>query len=221
MANYIPDSPRSVPQIRAELDKIAAVIETLLHRDGTAPNQMEADLDMDGNEILNAVLRLEDGRTLDEVLEEMLLLANAAAASAAAASGSAVSAEEDAERAEAAADRAKDLLDSFENAYYYDDFAEAQTDLANRAEGDFAIVTIDETKEGYTSQYRKEAGAWVFRRYLNLYGKMSSPITYQSKHVTVSETIPADVNAWSIGPEIIYDDGVEVIVSDDADYTVI
>ena len=53
---YVPTSPRSVPEIRAELDKIADAIDTMLDREGTAPNEMQADLDMNGNQILNADL---------------------------------------------------------------------------------------------------------------------------------------------------------------------
>ncbi|AUS01808.1 coil containing protein [Vibrio phage 1.293.O._10N.261.52.E1] len=51
---YVPNSPRSVPEIRAELDRIAEAIDTMLDREGTSPNEMKADLDMDGNKILNA-----------------------------------------------------------------------------------------------------------------------------------------------------------------------
>lgn len=53
---YTPTSPRSVPEIRAELDKIAEAIDTMLDREGTSPNEMLADLDMNGNQILNADL---------------------------------------------------------------------------------------------------------------------------------------------------------------------
>jgi hypothetical protein len=68
MADYIPNTPRSIPEVRGELDKIAAAIRTTLHRDGTAPNQMEADLDMNSFRILNLpepvlptdVVRLQD-----------------------------------------------------------------------------------------------------------------------------------------------------------------
>lgn len=53
---YTPTSPRSVPEIRAELDKIAEAIDTMLDREGDGPNQMEAPLDMNGQPILNADL---------------------------------------------------------------------------------------------------------------------------------------------------------------------
>ncbi|AUR95510.1 hypothetical protein NVP1208B_22 [Vibrio phage 1.208.B._10N.222.52.A7] len=53
---YVPTSPRSVPEIRAELDKIAEAIDTMLDREGTGPNQMDAPLDMNGQPILNADL---------------------------------------------------------------------------------------------------------------------------------------------------------------------
>src|SRR5690606_35509507 len=40
--------------INANWDKIEAAVELLLSRDGTAPNQMVADIDMNHNDVLNA-----------------------------------------------------------------------------------------------------------------------------------------------------------------------
>lgn len=51
---YIPTTPRSIVEIRAELDKVAQAIDTVLHRDGDEPNMMLADLDMNGSRILNS-----------------------------------------------------------------------------------------------------------------------------------------------------------------------
>lgn len=69
---YVPTSPRSVPEIRAELDKIAASIDTMLDREGSAPNEMEAALDMNGYPILNADLSETALKVLSEK-EEFIL----------------------------------------------------------------------------------------------------------------------------------------------------
>ncbi|QZI86163.1 hypothetical protein PODOV061v2_0019 [Vibrio phage 172P1] len=53
MANYTPSTPNNFLAVRAELDKIAVAIEGQLDREGTAPNFMEADLDMNGYALLN------------------------------------------------------------------------------------------------------------------------------------------------------------------------
>lgn len=53
MANYTPSTPNSFLAVRAELDKIAVAIEWQVDREGTSPNFMEADLDMNGFALLN------------------------------------------------------------------------------------------------------------------------------------------------------------------------
>lgn len=55
MANrYVPTGTvTSVPAINAELEKISDSMEDLLSRTGESPNQMEADLDMNSNQIFN------------------------------------------------------------------------------------------------------------------------------------------------------------------------
>lgn len=65
MANYTPSTPNNFLAVRAELDKIAIAIEGQLDRDGTAPNFMESDLDMNGFSILNE--NAEDSNTVSSV----------------------------------------------------------------------------------------------------------------------------------------------------------
>ncbi|MGE3385045.1 MAG: hypothetical protein AB7L70_19115, partial [Pyrinomonadaceae bacterium] len=51
-------------------EAIEDAIENTLSRDGTTPNQMTADLDMNGNDILNiGSLSLKNGDTLKELVE--------------------------------------------------------------------------------------------------------------------------------------------------------
>lgn len=45
-------------------DAIEAAIENTLSRDGTAPNQMEADFDMNGHDILNAGSVMVNGENI-------------------------------------------------------------------------------------------------------------------------------------------------------------
>lgn len=103
MANYTPTTPRSASEMRAELDKVAAAIQTVLHRDNTTPNQMNADFDMNNFQILNA--RVGEYR-LSEIAQagsDAIQAAEDAQASADAAAQSAVEAEASADSAEAAA----------------------------------------------------------------------------------------------------------------------
>lgn len=44
----------STAALNANFDAIETALENTLSRDGTAPNQMEADLDLNGNDVLNA-----------------------------------------------------------------------------------------------------------------------------------------------------------------------
>ncbi|AUR95511.1 hypothetical protein NVP1208B_23 [Vibrio phage 1.208.B._10N.222.52.A7] len=53
MANYTPSTPNNFLAVRAELDKIAEAIEWQVDREGSSPNFMEADLDMNGYALLN------------------------------------------------------------------------------------------------------------------------------------------------------------------------
>jgi hypothetical protein len=43
----------AVTSINSNFSAIEAAIENTLSRDGTTPNQMDADLDLDGNDLLN------------------------------------------------------------------------------------------------------------------------------------------------------------------------
>ena len=54
MSRYTRTDASSIAGLNAELEKIKVSIDSLLDRDGTAPNTMEADLDMNSNDILNA-----------------------------------------------------------------------------------------------------------------------------------------------------------------------
>ena len=57
----------SIQAINANYTLIEAAIENTVSRDGTTPNSMAADLDMNGNNILNAgVLTYSDNRIISE-----------------------------------------------------------------------------------------------------------------------------------------------------------
>lgn len=53
-----------VPQINAELEKIEQAFENTLSRDGDAPNQMNAPIDMNGNKIVNVQTDITDPNSL-------------------------------------------------------------------------------------------------------------------------------------------------------------
>lgn len=56
MARYVKSGDVvRVPQINSELERIQEAFQDVLDRTGESPNQMEAPLDMNGNEILNVV----------------------------------------------------------------------------------------------------------------------------------------------------------------------
>ena len=57
----------SVGRLNANFDAIQAGFENTLSRDGTSPNQMEADLDMNSNAILNASSVTTQGLILNGV----------------------------------------------------------------------------------------------------------------------------------------------------------
>ena len=72
-------SNNSVANVDANFQRVEAALEQALSRDGNAPNNMTADLDMDGHDIINiGSLGFEGGDSLQD-------LADQAAASAAAA----------------------------------------------------------------------------------------------------------------------------------------
>lgn len=81
MSKYTPNSPNTIGRIRAELDKIKEALDDQLDRvpDGGQANQMEADLDMNGNWILNhpAPRNSNDLVRLHE-LEQVIIDANVA-----------------------------------------------------------------------------------------------------------------------------------------------
>ena len=52
--NTIANSTNSISAINDELEKLNNQFENTVSRDGSTPNNMEADLDMDGNDIINA-----------------------------------------------------------------------------------------------------------------------------------------------------------------------
>ncbi len=53
MTRYSKTNVSSISGVNSELQKIATAIDSLLDRDGTAPNSMESDLDLNSNSILN------------------------------------------------------------------------------------------------------------------------------------------------------------------------
>lgn len=62
----------SAPTINANNERIRGAFQNTLSRDGSTPNQMEADLDMNSNDILNVGnLTLEDGRDLSDIVDEV------------------------------------------------------------------------------------------------------------------------------------------------------
>lgn len=54
MSRYTQTDISSIAGVNSELTKVATAIDTLLDRDGTIPNQMETDIDVNSNDILNA-----------------------------------------------------------------------------------------------------------------------------------------------------------------------
>lgn len=75
MANFIPtllttlaNEASAVAAINANLEAISTALATKLNKDGMLPNQMEADLDMDSNDLLNVGL-LQADRLSGPVIE--------------------------------------------------------------------------------------------------------------------------------------------------------
>lgn len=97
----------SANTINTNMDEIVAAFDNTLSRDGSTPNQMEADIDLNGNNLLNVneidaeLLRI-NGTDITTNLTSAAALAAAAAASAAAAAVSADDAATSAAEAEAA-----------------------------------------------------------------------------------------------------------------------
>ena len=80
-------TPSGVQTVNNNFDAIEAAFEKTLSRDGTTPNQMTADLDLNNNDLLNAGsistnILLVDGINLNEQVSQAALSAAAAALSA-------------------------------------------------------------------------------------------------------------------------------------------
>lgn len=124
--SFIPNvisSGYNLSRINDNFDKIATAFEDALSRSGTVPNQMDSDLDMNGNNILNitgisAESIIIDGITAEEflnnavfdIIAESEAFALAAEASAVDADNSEASALGYANTASAAAGEAEDLV---------------------------------------------------------------------------------------------------------------
>ncbi len=74
MARYENNTVRSVHQINAELEKIKLSIQTLLDREGSQPNQMEAELDMNSNRILNTPSPLNQNDVVNKQYVDQILV---------------------------------------------------------------------------------------------------------------------------------------------------
>ena len=59
----------STAALNANFDAIETALENTLSRDGTTPNQMEADLDLNGHDILNAGSVFVNGDNIVEVMQ--------------------------------------------------------------------------------------------------------------------------------------------------------
>lgn len=84
VANLLGNPTSAANTINQNSDKIETAIQNTLSRDGTFPNQMEADLDMNNNDILNVDnlsvdTLIIDGKVvqIDDELTEALLISNA------------------------------------------------------------------------------------------------------------------------------------------------
>jgi hypothetical protein len=124
--SFIPNvisSGYNLSRINDNFNKIATAFEDALSRSGTVPNQMNSDLDMNGNNILNitgigAESIIIDGITaeeflydsVDEIIAQSEAFALAAEASAVSAGNSATSALGYANAASVAAGEAEDLV---------------------------------------------------------------------------------------------------------------
>lgn len=119
----------STANITTNFDRVVEALQESLARNGVAPNNMEVDLDMDGNAIINiGSFSMEDGRTLQDILDEaeqavvdaeaqVTLAAAQVVLAEAAASNSAISATQSSVFADAAANSALEmstLIDSVE-----------------------------------------------------------------------------------------------------------
>lgn len=120
----------AVATINTNSDRIEEAMEKTLSRDGTSPNAMEANLDLNGFRIINlpaASANTEPVRKLefDVVTAQIQAIDNAVAAAEASATASAGSATESANSASDAFDSAVDSAQSAENALNSETDAEA------------------------------------------------------------------------------------------------
>jgi hypothetical protein len=109
----------AVAAINANMALIETAVENTLSRDGTSPNTMTADLDMNSQDILNGASAsftslTVGGETIDDLVDEAAASATAAAASATAADNSATAAAISATAADASADAAAISASSIE-----------------------------------------------------------------------------------------------------------
>ncbi len=103
--NTVSTGYNSATQLNESLDNIVEAFDNTLSRDGSTPNNMGADLDMDGNNIVNVSDITVDGTSIADLIEDIEdVVPNAEAAAA-----SAAEAETSANKAEAAAETAEGL----------------------------------------------------------------------------------------------------------------
>lgn len=111
------NEPAAINTINNNNDAVVAAFTNTLSRDGSTPNNMEADLDMDGNQILNVADPTLDTHLVTKgyadanyggsLLVQIETIRDDVEAFADSANQDAISAESDAQRAEDAADRAE------------------------------------------------------------------------------------------------------------------
>lgn len=140
------DSPSAVAQLNVNFTNIQSVIETILSRDGTSPNEMDSDLDMNNRRIINLPVPtspLEAARHGD--LQTYVDDAEAAQLAAETAQSAAETAETNAETA----------LGTFESVYFGGLDSDPTEDLDGNA--------LDETNEGavYANTQTNELRHWV------------------------------------------------------------
>ncbi len=87
-------SQTAISTINQNMDRIESALESTLSRDGTEPNQMTADLDMNHNDIINVADIHVDGESLYDSIEEIFDARDEAVAAANEAAADADSVEE-------------------------------------------------------------------------------------------------------------------------------
>lgn len=120
VANLLGNPTSAANTINNNSDLIETALENTLSRDGSTPNQMLADIDLNGNDLLNvgsldADVILIDGSNVEDLLEQAIEAAEDAQESAAAAQASASQALSSANDAQAAADSAQAAVDAHAN----------------------------------------------------------------------------------------------------------